>query len=351
MFSLDGTAEQNTGVGLRLTGPLDIARLEAALDALALRHDALRTTFDVVDGEPVQVVAEHGTIPLVIGDERELCAPFDLRRGPLTRAVLKPLSPDDHVLILVQHHIVTDGWSVTVLLDDLADLYAGVEPAPPTAQYPDFAVWDAERPHQDAAYWLERLAGVAALDLPTDRPRPALRTTSGAVLRKPLKRDLVDRLTAVGRAHDATLFTTLTAAVQVLLSARARQRDIAVGTVTSGRDHADLERAVGFFVRTLVLRSWVDPDLPFTAFLDQVRGTVLEAFEHEDVPFDRLPAELGLDPDPSRTPLVQAVVALQQPLTRRKDFGGLALAEHDLPARTPGSTWWSSSGRVTTPSR
>ncbi|CAL9523271.1 D-alanine--D-alanyl carrier protein ligase [Actinosynnema sp. ALI-1.44] len=331
LFSLDGTAEQNTGVGLRLTGPLDVSRLESALDALARRHAALRTTFDVVDGEPVQVVAEHGTIPLVVGDERELCAPFDLRRGPLTRAVLKPLGPHDHVLVLVQHHIVTDGWSVAVLVDELADLYAGVEPAAPTAQYPDFAVWDADRPHQDADYWVERLAGLEALDLPTDRPRPALRTTAGAVHRRPLPRDLVDRLTAVGRAHDATLFTTLTAAVQVLLSARARQRDIAVGTVTSGRDHADLERAVGFFVRTLVLRSWVDPDLPFTAFLDQVRGTVVAAFEHEDVPFDRLVAELGVEPDPSRTPLVQAVVALQQPLVKRADFGGLALAEHDLP--------------------
>ncbi|MEJ2856828.1 MULTISPECIES: amino acid adenylation domain-containing protein [unclassified Saccharothrix] len=331
LFSLDGTAEQNTGVGLRLTGPLDVDRLERALDALAQRHDALRTTFDVVDGEPVQVVAEHGTIPLVVGDERELCAPFDLRRGPLTRAVLKPLGPQDHVLVLVQHHIVTDGWSVGVLLDDLADLYAGVEPAAPTAQYPDFAVWDADRPHQDVSYWVERLADVEALDLPTDRPRPALRTTTGAVLRKALPRDLVDRLTAVGRAHDATLFTTLAAAVQVLLSARARQRDVAVGTVTSGRDHADLERAVGFFVRTLVLRSWVDPDLPFTAFLDQVRDTVLDAFEHEDVPFDRLVDALDLDPDPSRTPLVQAVVALHQPLLRRRTFGDLAATEHDLP--------------------
>ncbi|MBB5954029.1 amino acid adenylation domain-containing protein/non-ribosomal peptide synthase protein (TIGR01720 family) [Saccharothrix tamanrassetensis] len=331
LFSLDGTAEQNTAVGLRLTGSLDVARLEKALDALAQRHDALRTTFDIVDGAPVQVVAPHGTIPLVVGDERELAVPFDLRQGPLTRAVLKQLGPDEHVLVLVQHHIVTDGWSVGVLLDELADLYAGVEPASPSAQYPDFAVWDAGRPPGDVAYWKDRLAGMEALDLPTDRPRPPLRTTSGAVLRRPLGADLVERLTGVGRAHDATLFMTLTAAVQVLLSARSRQRDIALGTVTSGRDHADLERAVGFFVRTLVLRSWVDPELPFTGFLDHVRGTVLEAFAHDDVPFDRVVAELGPDPDPSRTPLVQAVVALHQPLLRRDDFGGLAVAEHDLP--------------------
>ncbi len=331
LFSLDGTAEQNTAVGLRLTGVLDVGRLERALEALARRHDALRTTFDVLDGQPVQVVAARGTIPLVIGDERELAVPFDLRRGPLTRAVLQEVGPDDHVLLLVQHHIVTDGWSVGVLVDELADLYAGVEPDAPSAQYPDFAVWDAGRPVGDVTYWRERLAGIEALDLPTDRPRPALRTTSGAVLRRPLRADLVERLASVGRAHDATLFMTLTAAVQVLLSARSRQRDIAVGTVTSGRDHADLERAVGFFVRTLVLRSWVDPELPFSGFLDHVRGTVLDAFAHEDVPFDRVVTALGTDPDPSRTPLVQAVVALQEPLVRRPEFGGLVVAEHDLP--------------------
>ncbi|MBW4717722.1 amino acid adenylation domain-containing protein [Saccharothrix sp. SC076] len=331
LFSLDGAAEQNTAVGLRLTGALDVPRLERALAALARRHDALRTTFDVVDGVPVQVVAEHGAIPLERGDENALTEPFDLRTGPLTRAVLKRLGPDDHLLLLVQHHIVTDGWSVAVLVDELAELYAGVEPAAPSAQYPDFAVWDTGRPVGDVAYWRAKLAGVEALDLPTDRPRPALRTAAGAVLRRPLRAELVRRLAGVGRAHDATLFTTLTAAVQLLLSSRTRQRDVAVGTVTSGRDHADLERAVGFFVRTLVLRSWVDPELPFSGFLDQVRDTVVEAFAHDDVPFDRLVTELRPDPDPSRTPLVQAVVALQQPLVRRREFGDLVVAEHDLP--------------------
>ncbi|MGW4109866.1 amino acid adenylation domain-containing protein [Actinosynnema sp. NPDC004786] len=337
LFSLDGTAEQNTAVGIRLTGPLDVPRLAAALDALADRHDALRTTFDVVGDEPVQVVAAHGTIPLRVLTDRPTTAdlgldePFDLRRGPLTRAVLAPLGRDEHLLVLVQHHIVTDGWSVQVLLEELAGLYAGDRPAEPAVQYPDFTAWDRARPVGDVAYWRDRLDGVEALDLPTDRPRPPLRTTAGAVLRRALPADLVRRLAGVGRAHDATLFMTLTAAVQVLLSARARQRDIAVGTVSSGRDRADLERAVGFFVRTLVLRSWVDPDLPFTAFLDQVRDTTLEAFAHDDVPFDRVVEELRPDPDPSRTPLVQAVVALHQPLLRDARFGDLTAVEHDLP--------------------
>ncbi|MEU4770393.1 condensation domain-containing protein, partial [Actinosynnema sp. NPDC023794] len=366
LFSLDGTAEQNTAVGIRLTGPLDVPRLAEALDALACRHDALRTTFDVVGDEPVQVVAPHGTIPLRVlpapgvitpaptgpghtdpsatapgptaqgateldPTDLGLDEPFDLRRGPLTRAVLSPLGPDEHLLTLVQHHIITDGWSVQVLLTELAELYAGNRPAEPPVQYPDFTAWDRSRPEGDPAYWRDRLAGIEALDLSTDRPRPPLRTTSGAVLRRPLPADLVRRLAAVGRAHDATLFMTLTAAVQVVLSARSGQRDIAVGTVSSGRDRADLERAVGFFVRTLVLRSWVDPDLPFTAFLDQVRDTALEAFAHDDVPFDRVVEEVRPDPDPSRTPLVQAVVALHQPLLPGNAFGELTAAEHDLP--------------------
>ncbi|WP_367127293.1 amino acid adenylation domain-containing protein [Saccharothrix sp. HUAS TT1] len=337
LFSLDAAPEQNTSVGVRLSGPLDVARLARALDALAARHDALRTTFDVMGDEPVQVVAEHGAIPLRVltepadADDLGLAEPFDLRAGPLTRAVLSPLGPDEHLLVLVQHHIVTDGWSVQVLLEELAELYAGGQPGEPAVQYPDYAVWDRAGTEGDPGYWRDRLAGIEALDLPTDRPRPPLRTTSGAVLRRPLPADLVRRLAGVGRAHDATLFMTLTAAVQVLLSARSRQRDIAVGTVSSGREHPDLDRAVGFFVRTLVLRSWVDPDLPFTAFLDHVRDTALEAYAHDDVPFDRVVEQLRPDPDPSRTPLVQAVVALQQPLLREGAFGELTAVEHDLP--------------------
>jgi amino acid adenylation domain-containing protein/non-ribosomal peptide synthase protein (TIGR01720 family) len=249
----------------------------------------------------------------------------------LTRAVLGPLGPDEHLLVLVQHHIVTDGWSVRVLLEELAELYAGGQPVEPSVQYPDFTAWERDRPEGDPAYWRDRLDGVESLDLPTDRPRPPLRTTSGSVSRRTLPADLVRRLAGVGRAHDATLFMTLTAAVQVLLSARGRQRDVAIGTVSSGRDRADLERVVGFFVRTLVLRSWVDPDLPFTAFLDQVRDTALEAFAHDDVPFDRVVEAVRPDPDPSRTPLVQAVVALHQPLLDDGVFGGLTAVEHDLP--------------------
>ncbi len=348
LWSLDSGTEQNTGVGLRLSGPLDLAGLRGALDALAARHDALRTTFALVDGREVQVVAPRGRIPLRridLGSDStaldaeltmELLQPFDLRRGPLTRALLVRLTDDEHVLVLAQHHIVTDGWTVALLVDELGELYAGNTPVPPPIQYPDYAVWHEEllaqtdlTAHLD--YWRHRLDGMEVLALPADHPRPPLRTSAGAVHRRRLPAALVDRLSRVGRAHDATPFITLTAAVLVLLSARCHQRDIALGTVSSGRDRVELEGLAGFFVNTLVLRSWVGPDLPFTEFLDQVRETVLEAFAHDQVPFDRLVEHLQPDLDPSRTPLVQAVVALHPVLVRARQRGGLTISEYDLP--------------------
>jgi amino acid adenylation domain-containing protein/non-ribosomal peptide synthase protein (TIGR01720 family) len=357
-----GGVEYNTGIGLRLSGPLDLGALRAVLDALAARHESVRTTFDTVDGHGVQVVAPAGRIPLRAVDlstvdtgdaadrdaavgqalTDELNLPFDLRQGPLTRAVLVRRAAADHVLMLSQHHIVTDGWSVRVLVDELAELYAGavrgvpVELAELTVQYPDYAVWQRDRlaagtldAHLD--YWKRTLAGLPVLELPTDRPRPALRTTSGAVLRRELPAGLVRDLAGVGRASGASLFMTLVAAVQVLLARHTNQRDVAVGTVTAGRGRPELDDLVGIFVNTVVLRSTVDGTRPFREFLAGVRETVLEAFAHGEVPFDRLVQELQPERDPSRTPLVQALVVLQNTMVPPRDIDGLRITEHDLP--------------------
>jgi non-ribosomal peptide synthetase component F len=180
-------------------------------------------------------------------------------------------------------------------------------------------------------HWRNKPAGIEPLVLPTDRPRPLLRSTSGAVHHHDLPADLVRRLIAVGQAHEATLFMTLTAAVQLLLSRYTNQRDIAVGTVTSGRNRAELEKLVGFFVNILVLRSRVELTQDFTDFLAAVRETVLEAFAHDEVPFDRLVEDLQPARDPSRTPLVQAMVVLQNEMVRPQWIDGLRIAEHDLP--------------------
>ncbi|HEX4721334.1 MAG TPA: amino acid adenylation domain-containing protein, partial [Pseudonocardiaceae bacterium] len=344
---LTGGTEYNTGIGLRLTGPVDVDALRTALAALTERHAALRTTFHTVDGTGRQVVAEHAALPLDVidlGDDdlddvlaAELGRPFDLRREPPSRVVLVRLAEHDHVLLLAQHHIVTDGWSIRILVHELAECYAAAlrrEPARLPAmpiQYPDFAVWQHEQPIGDVAYWRDKLAGIPALGLPTDRPRPHQRTTNGAVHRGDLPGELVGALADLGARHDATLFMTLTAAVQLLFARCANQSDIAVGTVVAGRDRAELENLVGFFVDTVVLRSTVDGQRPFGAFLHDVRETVLAAFAHGDVPFDRLVAELRPERDPSRTPLVQALVVLQNPMVRPTDIGGLHVAEHDLP--------------------
>ncbi len=343
-----GSTEYNTGVALRMRGHVDEVAVKAALDALAQRHESLRTTFGTVDGDGVQVVSAHGRVPLrqiAVSTEdgldvalaAELDQPFDLRGGPLTRATLVRLADDDHVLLLCQHHIVTDGWSVGVLVDELVQLY-GSGPTLPALplQYPDFAVWQREHLSDELVtgqldYWADTLRGLAPLDLPTDRPRPQVRTTAGAIHRHELPAELVRTLGAVGQDSGATLFMTLTAAVQVLLSRYTNQRDVAVGTVVSGRDHVELESLVGFFVNTLVLRSATEPDQPFTDFLGSVRETVLEAFAHGDVPFDQVVDRLRPERDASRTPLVQALVVLQTAMVPPRSADGLRITEYDLP--------------------
>ncbi|OLF16234.1 hypothetical protein BU204_17860 [Actinophytocola xanthii] len=347
-----GGAANNTGAAVRLTGPLDEHALRRALGRLAARHEALRTTFEVVDGRPHQVLGPDAELRLrvveagendldaVLGEE--LARPYDLSTGPLTRALLVRLDPGEHVLLLAQHHIVTDGWSVAVLLEELAACYTEAVGGPPARlapralDYPDFAAWQADRTdgpaaEADLAYWRDRLADLPVLDLPTDRPRPHLRAGAGAVLHRRLPADLVERLTTLGAAHNATLFMTLTAAFQAVLAGHAGQRDVAVGAVRAGRPRAELEDVVGFFVNTVVLRSRVEPGQRFSEFLTEVRETVLGAFEHDGVPFDRVVEALAPRRDPSRTALAQVAVALHQPLLRTREAGGLALAEHHTP--------------------
>lgn len=354
-----GGTEYNTGFALRMSGELDMVALRSALRALADRHESLRTTFESVDGRGMQIVDEIGDVPLQVVDlsafphfqrddalERtlraELRGPFDLRSGPLSRALLARLGSTEHVLMLCQHHIITDGWSVAVLANELVQHYdaatkgSTVELAPLPVQYADYATWQRERlsgPEigEQLAYWEHVLADLEPVELPTDRPRPAVRTSVGAVHRRDLPASLVRPLRRVGRAHGATLFMTLAAATQVLLSRYTHQRDVAVGTASAGRPRSELEGVTGFFVNTLVLRSWPDQELCFSEFLGQMRETVLEAFAHEDVPFDRLVEQLQPERDPSRTPLVQAMVILQEQMLAPTDAGALHVEEHDLP--------------------
>ncbi|GGR87730.1 hypothetical protein GCM10010252_28150 [Streptomyces aureoverticillatus] len=354
----DGGTEYNTGVALRLRGDLDTLALQRALDRLAARHDSLRTTFATVDGQGVQRVGRESALPLRTADVRELPAeqraeaaerlladelsrPYDLAAGPLTRALLVHRADDDHLLLLAQHHIVTDGWSVGILTRDLTALYrAEVSGTPnglsaPRVQYPDFAVWEHERSGdghaEDLAYWKRHLTGMAQLELPTDRPRPAVRTTAGAAHRHALPADLVARLRQLAGGRGTTVFTLFAGAAAVLFSRYSGQRDVAFGTVTNGRGRRDLEDVTGFFANTVVLREEVDDSLTVDRFVERVRATVLDAFAHDGVPFDRVVEELAPPRDPSRTPLVQALVVQQTAVEHPEDCAGVRVEEHPLP--------------------
>ncbi|MET9443778.1 non-ribosomal peptide synthase/polyketide synthase [Streptomyces sp. NPDC006610] len=355
----DGGTEYNTGVALRLRGPLDEAALGRALDRLAARHDSLRTTFATVDGQGAQTVAPHAALPLRTADvppvpddrrdeavERllteELSRPYDLTTGPLTRALLVRRAAEDHVLLLAQHHIVTDGWSVGVLTRDLAALYraeADGEPdglPRPAVQYPDFAAWEQRRHTEDAdaddlAYWKRHLAGLQQLELPTDRPRPPVRTTAGAALRHHLPRGLVERLRRLAAGRGTTVFTLYAGAAAVLFSRHSGQRDVAFGTVTNGRGRRELEDVTGFFANTVVLRGEVDDATTVDRFVESMRATVLDAFAHDGVPFDRVVEELAPPRDPSRTPLVQVMVVQQTAPVRPPLAAGVRIEEHPLP--------------------
>ncbi|MEU3370407.1 non-ribosomal peptide synthase/polyketide synthase [Streptomyces sp. NPDC006660] len=354
----EGGAEYNTGAALRLRGPLDTEALRRALRALAARHDALRTTFRADGGQGTQHIAAEPVLPLRTVDlsdvphahrgqsaegllTEELRRPHDLATGPLTRALLIRLDDSDHLLLLAQHHIVTDGWSVGILTRELAALYraettgeaAGL--AQPALQYPDFAVWEQSRRGSEAEgehlrYWRRHLEGIQQLELPTDRPRPAERTTAGAGHRRHLSPSLMARLRTLATGRGTTVFTVLAGACALLFARYSGQRDVAFGTITAGRDRRDLEDVVGFFANTVVVRTDVDERLDVDRFVENMRTTLLDAFAHDAVPFDRVVEELALPRDPSRTPLVQALV-VQQTATRAPRAGKVRFDDHPLP--------------------
>ncbi|MEV4815842.1 non-ribosomal peptide synthetase/MFS transporter [Micromonospora tulbaghiae] len=323
-----GEAAYHIAVPLRVRGPLDVDALRAALTGLAERHESQRTRFPAdADGRPTVVVADTADVPLTVVDAPDEAAaqalvdaaaaePFDLANGPLLRALLIRLTAEDHVLFLAQHHIVGDGWSVDVLLRDLITLYRGGEPPALPIQYGDFAVWEAQeldgpqaRAHVD--YWKQRLAGITPLELPLDRPRPATQTYRGDFVEFQLDPAATEALNTLTRDSGGTLFMTLLAAYQVLLARHSGQDDFAIGASVAGRSAPELENLVGMFINMLPLRADLGDDPTFTELLERTRRTVLDGFEHAEVPFAKVVHELGLPRDVSRSPVFQAMFVLQ----------------------------------------
>ncbi|HEU4558056.1 MAG TPA: amino acid adenylation domain-containing protein [Longimicrobium sp.] len=334
-----GATAYNMAFARRLRGPVDVPALERALAELVRRHETLRTRIDVRDGEPVQVVEPFGGWILPVIDRpipdaeretefRELATDeanraFDLAAGPPFRAVLVRAAADDHLLLYTLHHIVSDGWSTGVFDRELKALYEAfmdgrpspLEPLP--LQYGDFAVRQRARLSGEAlerqvAWWKERLAGAPALlELPTDRPRPAVRSDRGDTIGFELADDLAPRVDALARAEDATPFMVMLAAWQALLSRWSGQDDVLVGTPIANRTTPDVEGLIGYFANTLVLRGELSGDPTFRELLARVRDATLGAYEHQDLPFEKLVEEINPERSLSHTPLFQVAIVLQ----------------------------------------
>jgi len=335
-----GTALYAVARPLLVQGPLDAAALERALDALRARHEALRTTFAEREGGPVQRVHPPVPVPLAVDDLSALPAEareaetrrrvdadantgFDLEAGPVFRARLLRLAEEEHVLLLCMHHIVSDGWSLGVLQHELGALYAAFvdgrpDPlAPLPLQYADFALWQdewlrGERLERHLAFWRRALEGAPpALELPTDRPRPAVESHRGESARFNVSPELAERLRALGRAEGATLFHVLLAGLRLVLSRHAGQDEVVIGTPVANRGRTEVEPLIGFFVNMLPLLTAAPGDPTFRALVAAERETALAAFGHQELPFDRLVEELRLPRDPGRNPVFQAVMTLQ----------------------------------------
>ncbi len=325
--------------GLQMTGPLHYSVLEQSLNAVVERHESLRTTFSVRDESPVQRIVPRLRLTLLLEDfqhlsgevqsraidrrvQQEVKTPFDLSTGPLIRATLLRLSSEEHVFLLVLHHIVTDGWSRGIFYRELGLFYnaflEGRAPALPThnpVQYGDYAVWQrqgmqGERLDHELRYWKTRLDGLSVLELPTDRPRPPIQTFEGTDLSFMLPDSVAQGLKNVTSKAGCTLFMTLLAAFQILLHRYAGQEDIVVGIPIAGRIQKELEHSIGLFINTLVLRTNLEKNPTFREVLKQVRNTTLEAYAHQVIPFEQLIEKLNPRRNPSFPPIFQVLFVL-----------------------------------------
>ena len=353
----------NISEAVRLAGKLDVPVLNWCFNEIVRRHESLRTTFDVIAGQPVQVIAPalELSIPVVDlsqfpDDEREAEAlrlsraeterPFDLVRGPLIRAVLMRLRADEHVLIVTMHHIVSDGWSQGVLKSELGALYRARvmgQPSPLAElpiQYADFSEWQREWLSgavldQQLNYWRDRLAGPPPfVELPADKARPAAMSYRGATFLFELSTELSESLAALSRREGATLFMTLLAGFKALLHLYTDQSDIVIGTPVANRNREEVESLIGFFVNTLVLRTDVSGDPAFRELLARVREVSLGAQAHQDLPFELLVAELQTNRETNRNPFFQIAFDLQNAPAPTLELPGLTLHPHEFTAAT-----------------
>ncbi|HEY8666007.1 MAG TPA: amino acid adenylation domain-containing protein, partial [Tepidisphaeraceae bacterium] len=360
-----GKATYSIADQVRLRGPLDVLVLERAINAILARHDVLRSRISLVNGEPVQSIAPAEMHVLKVVDvsaeadadarAAELSAeeaerPFNLSSDPLIRFRLVKLAPKRHILLLTMHHIVSDGWSVSVMARELAALYeafaAGKESplAPLPLQYADYAAWQRRRLSGEVleghlSYWRQKLGGdLPILELPTDMTRPTVQTYRSGRVSRTFSHDLADAISALSRREGVSVFMTLLAGFNALLARQTGQDDIILGTPVAGRNHTQTENLVGFFINTLVLRTDLSSEPTFHELLGRVKDVALGAFAHEDLPFEKLVEELHPDRAPGRTPLFQVFFNLIPPdegrirVTGRAGTLEMELVEDPTPA-------------------
>jgi len=344
----------NVPGALRLVGDLDVRSLAASLDELVRRHDGLRTVFETRSGRPVQVVRpwRRSVLPVIdlsaLGEasrETELARlgrleterPFDLGVGPLVRTTLVRLAPGEHGVLVTMHHIVSDAWSLGIFVSELAALYRAAvagEPSPLAElpiQYPDFAVWQrgwltGEVLDEQLEYWRERLAGAdGVLDLPTDRPRPPVQSYRGSTLGMRLGAEVADGLRKLAHRKGATLFMVSMAGFQALLARHSGQGDLVVGSTIANRQREEIQGLIGFFVNTLALRTDLSDDPSFDTLVERVRDASLGAYDHQDLPFEKLVEEVQPQRDLSRSPVFQVVLQLQNVPAEALELPGLTL--------------------------
>jgi acyl carrier protein len=358
-----GTSAYHVPVSLRLKGPLALDALERSFRAIVARHESLRTTFGMRDGAPMQLVRSCIAIPLQVRDvtahpgadleayaysfaREEIQKPFDLRNGPLVRAALLRLNPQDHILVATMHHIVSDGWSAELFISELAKHYEAfsADREPPLKalpmRYSDFTVLQryhiaSERIEQQLSFWKRTLSGAPSLhEFPCDRARPEKPTFAGSSQTVQLGSELVANLQQFARRQRATFFMLLTAAFQVLISKYSRQHDIIIGIPVSGRNIVEAETLIGLFVNTIVLRTSLSEDRPFIEVLSQVRQNLLDAMSHQDVPFELVVDMLRARRSPSHNPLFQIMFATFRAAVQSREFGNLTASPYVVELNT-----------------
>ncbi|MFI0722198.1 amino acid adenylation domain-containing protein [Streptomyces sp. NPDC021224] len=360
---MPGTGTYTIALAVRLSGPLDVARLTAALAELPRRHDSLRHRFPADDeGHPAVHVLDEAPVPLAraeaASDEQTLaligeeCAiPLDPADGPLLRALLVErldaaegagtetgAGSAEHVLALLVHHLVADGQSAQLLVRDLVALYRDEAAPAPAVRFGDIAAWQRDRTlERESAYWLRQLDGLPRLELTTDLPRPARQRFEGTSTVRLLDAELTSRIDALSREHGATRFMVVLAAFEALLSRCTGQREFGVGTPVAGRTRPEFEGVVGMFVNTLVLRADMADDPAFTELLTRTRDVVIDALDHQELSFARLVEELNVPRDPSRQPLVDALFSMHDFPVATGDDDGAEVRVADFPL-TPGSS-------------